>query len=308
LMPLEWPSRPWERIGTDLFEYQNKTYILVVDYYSRWIEARPLPNTQANGVIEVMCSIFATHGIPDIVVSDNGPQYASERFKNFAKSYGFTHTTSSPHYPCSNGEAERAVRTVKNILRKNQDPYLGLLSYRSAPLLNGLSPSQLLMGRRLRTTLPVLPEKITKVIQNQNLQDAREKEEEYRRNQAKNYDRRHRVARIPALDTGDTVWIRDQDREGTIIQRMAEPRSYLVKTNQGTTVRRNRGALIHTGGNQPVPQESPPNSSEAVTSPTKKGKPATPRPETARPSPKQGSGTLKTKSGRMVKPPSRLNL
>ena len=123
LLTSEWPSHPWERVGTDLFEYEKKTYLLAVDYYSRWVEVRPLQNTQAKDVVEALKSIFATHGVPEIVVSDNGPQYASECFQNFTKSYGFTHSTSSPLYPQSNGEAERAVRTMKNILKKNHICY-----------------------------------------------------------------------------------------------------------------------------------------------------------------------------------------
>ena len=77
-------------------------------------------------MISALKEVFATHGIPDLVISDNGQQ--------FATIYGFTHVTSSPRYPRANGEAERAVRTVKEILKKNEDPYPGLLSYRSTPL------------------------------------------------------------------------------------------------------------------------------------------------------------------------------
>ena len=129
LMPSEMPSRPWERVGTDLFEHGKNTFLLMVDYYSRWIEVRLLQKTQtAEEVIRAMQSIFAIHGIPDVVRSDNGPQYASREFRAFASTYGFTHGTSSPRYPQANGEAERAVQTSKNILKKSKDPYLGFLA------------------------------------------------------------------------------------------------------------------------------------------------------------------------------------
>ena len=73
----------------------------------------------------------------------------------FSKSYGFVHTTSSPHFPQANGEAERAVQTIKNLLNKAQDPYKALLNYRNTPLDSiNLSPAQLLMGRRLNTSVP----------------------------------------------------------------------------------------------------------------------------------------------------------
>ena len=70
-------------------------------------------------------------------MSDNGPQYAAETFRQFADKYGFIHVTSSPIYPLSNGEAE----TVKSLLRKNDYSYLALLAYRNAPLANGYSPA-----------------------------------------------------------------------------------------------------------------------------------------------------------------------
>ena len=87
-----------------------------------------------------MSSIFARHGIPETVITDNGPQYSSEMFKEFAREYGFVHVTSSPHFPQSNGEAERAIRTVKNLLKKPYDPYLAMLGYRSTPLAVGYTP------------------------------------------------------------------------------------------------------------------------------------------------------------------------
>ena len=130
---------------------------VIVDYYSRWVEYRKLNSLTSEHTTEVLKEVFATHGIPELILTDNGPQFSAESFAQFAKSYGFTHTTSSPRFPQANGEAERAVRVLKEILKKNEDPHLALLTQRTTPLLNGLSPSQLLMGRRLRARLPVIP-------------------------------------------------------------------------------------------------------------------------------------------------------
>ena len=149
LMTSSFPTRPWERLGMDLFEYQGKMFLIVVDYYSRWIEVKQLHGHNSEAVIKSLKEIFAVHGIPDLVISDNGPQFANETFKQFTETYGFVHTTSSPRYPQANGEAERGVRTVKALLKKNDDIHLALLSYRSTPLQNGLAPCELLMGRRL---------------------------------------------------------------------------------------------------------------------------------------------------------------
>lgn len=154
---LSFPSRPWERLAADLFELAGKVYLIVVDYYSRWFEIRRLNDQSSSRVISVLKELFSTHGIPDIIVSDNGPQFSSDAFRLFTTEYDFIHVTSSPKYPRANGEVERAVRTVKALLRKNEDPYPALLAYRSTPLQNGFSPSELLMGRRLRTKVPAMP-------------------------------------------------------------------------------------------------------------------------------------------------------
>ena len=102
-----------------------------------------------------MQSVFAHHGITETVVSDNGPQYSSEIFSQFANEYRFRHITSSPHYPQANGEAERAVKTIKSLLGKAVDPYLALLAHHSTPTAVGYTPSELLMNRKLRTTVPI---------------------------------------------------------------------------------------------------------------------------------------------------------
>ena len=137
------PDHPWQKVATDLFEWKNSSYVLVVDYYSRYIELAKLSSTTSYAVIKHLKSFFSCHGIPQIVVSDNGPQYTAALFKEFANQY---HTTSSPLFPQANGAAERAVRTIKDLLNKNDDPYLAILAYRSTPLENGYSPAELLMG------------------------------------------------------------------------------------------------------------------------------------------------------------------
>ena len=249
LMASPLPDKAWERVGSDLFEYKGKTYLLMIDYYSRWIEVRPLKRLDTKGTTDAMSSIFAVHGVPDIVVSDNGPQYASKEFKAFATNYGFTHVTSSPLYPQSNGEAERAVRTVKNILKKNSDPYLGLMAYRATPLQNGASPCQLLMGREIRTTLP-------RISAGSVPANIREREERYRRQQAVTFNRRHRATELPTLNEGETVLIRDQNRRGQVIEQSTSPKSYVVQTDQGSTIRRNRGSLIALPSPQPTQPET----------------------------------------------------
>ena len=158
LMPTPFPDRPWQMIGTDLFKLDNLNYLIVVDYFSRYIEVAAMQKTtKSHEVIRALKAIFARPGIPEELRSDNGPQYASAEFTHFAKEWGFRHTTSSPRFPQSNGEAERAVETTKSLLKKEKDPTKGLLAYGSTPLACGYSPSELLMGQKYQKYHPNLP-------------------------------------------------------------------------------------------------------------------------------------------------------
>ena len=106
----------------------------MIKYHSRYIEIARLSTTTSSDAINHMKSIFARHGIPDILISDNGSQYAAQEFTEFARSYKFQHITSLPNHSSGNSEAERAVRTIKKLLRGNQGPYAALLAYRATPL------------------------------------------------------------------------------------------------------------------------------------------------------------------------------
>ena len=150
LIPTPLPDYPWQQVGTDLCTLQGTDYLITVDYFSRYPEVTQLRTTTSSTVINSLKSIFARHGLPEIVRSDNGPQFASSEFNDFARAYQFCHITSSPHFPSSNGQAERAVKQVKRLLKRADDPFLALLSYRSTPMpWCGKSPAELLMGRNI---------------------------------------------------------------------------------------------------------------------------------------------------------------
>ena len=158
LLPHDIPERPWAKVGSDLFEIEGKTFIVIVDYYSGFFEIENLKQTKSEN-ITVCKSQFARYGIPDVLITDNGPQFSSFEFKKFTEEYQFEHKPSSPHYPKSNGMSERAVQTAKKLLIKakedDKDPYLALLDNRNTPRNDILgSPVQRLMGRRTKTLLP----------------------------------------------------------------------------------------------------------------------------------------------------------
>ena len=238
LQPTTLPERPWQRLGADVFEFRGSQYLIVVDYYSRWIEVRRFSSLSSVTTIESFKSILCVHGIPDCIISDNGPQFASREFAEFAKDYCFIHVTSSPRYPKANGEAERAVATVKMLWKKAQDPHASLLIYRSTPLANGFTPSELLMGRLLQTSLPttecMMPDRDRAKIE--------AKESGMRAKAMENYNTRHRARELPTPTPGESVHVRDMDTAGVVKQALSS-RSYVVETPK-STIRRNRSALI----------------------------------------------------------------
>jgi len=111
------PSRPWERVGTDIFIHDGQDYLITVDYLSHYFEVDRLPSKQSKDVVYVLRQQFARHGIPTTVVSDNSP-FGSEELSDFARKWQFEHITSSPNYSQSNGKAEAAVKMAKILMRK----------------------------------------------------------------------------------------------------------------------------------------------------------------------------------------------
>ena len=288
MLSTPFPDRPWQKVATDLFHYNGKEYVLVVDYFSRFFEIAPLKNTSSDDVINHLKSIFSRHGIPERVFSDNGPQYSSASFAKFSEEWGFTHLTSSPRYPQSNGEAERAVKTAKTLLKKCKDPYLALLAYRSTPTHNGYSPAELLFGRRLRSTLPATPDKLEPDWPK--ITDIRQKESIYKQKQTDNFNKRHQAKELPKLSHGEKVWVTDMDSPATVIKQADEPRSYVVKTEK-SILRRNRKHLV------PTPKATEGQEEED-------DQPYMQQPSIPPPSP----DVTHTRSGRIVRAPERLNL
>ena len=194
-----------------------------------------------------MKAIFARQGIPDVVVSDNGPQFNSRVFVSFSENYGFTHLTSSSLHPQGNGEAERAVQTVKKLLKEADDPYVALLNYRATPLQHGSSPAELLMGRKLGTRVPTLPTQ--HVPDGKDMSKFQETDARLRLRQKINYDRRHKVRPIPRLTDGQPVWVKTPgDAEAVVVgpSSTTSTRSYNVRTERGIQ-RRDRHHLRRRG-------------------------------------------------------------
>lgn len=174
LHPWEWPDRPWSRLHLDFAgPFLGKMYLLVIDAHSKWLEVCPMTTTTSYATIEKLRSLFAAQGLPETVVTDNGANFTSEEFKTYMAENGITLIHTAPYHPASNGLVERAVQTFKAALRRMQKEEGSLeaklarflFSYRATPqATTGVSPGELLMGRRLRSRLDLLhPDLVEKV-------------------------------------------------------------------------------------------------------------------------------------------------
>ena len=150
----EVPPHPWHTVGSDLFYFQRIDFLVVVDYFSKYLIVRKIPNSTSSAVIKELGMIFSEFGKPQIFRSDNGPCYSSQEFKFFMQNWLIKHRTSSPHYPQSNGLAESMVKVSKNLIEKAVRQELPwnqlLLDYRSTPISSEIpSPAEILFGRKL---------------------------------------------------------------------------------------------------------------------------------------------------------------
>jgi len=248
MITAELPERPWSKVAADIFHLNDNNYMLIVDYYSKWPDIHKLDNMSSKNTIAYVKSTFSRCGVPDILVTDNAKQFSSQDFKDFAKEYGFQHTTSSPTYAQSNGQAERTVQTVKSLLKKSKDPYLALLDYRNTEITDlRLSPAQIFYGRRLKTKLPTT----TPLLKENNTQDIRRKLKERQNKQKHYYDKQSKP--LEPLKNGQKVLIHDGEKwskSATVKRKHRSPRSYVVQTSNGRFYRRNRRHLRPTNSHR----------------------------------------------------------
>ena len=250
LHPHDVPNRPWEKLGCDIFEVDGRSYLCTVDYFSDFFEIDNLHGKKdAPAVIIRLKRHFATHGIPDILQSDNGPPFNSKEFADFAKAYGFALTKSSPEFPQSNGKVEAAVKIAKRLVKRSTrdhgDFYLSLLVWRNTPTASmDSSPAQRLLGRRTKNNVPIAAELLEPKV----LKDIKKRKEANQKRQEKYYNRD--AKNLEPLRKGDVVRIQPRRKNVTwekakVIEKVAH-RSYIVETESGVQRRRNRRHLRKT--------------------------------------------------------------
>lgn len=172
--PWMWPHRPWQRVHVDYCgPFLGGFFLVVVDAKSKWLEVIPMSSTTAQATVDALRSLFAIHGLPEEIVSDNSPQFIAQEFKDFLRYNHGKQILSAPYHPASNGEAERAVRTFKQAMKaaKSEPGTISqkicsfLLSYRTTPhTATRCTPAELLMNRRLRTRLDLLRPDLRKKV------------------------------------------------------------------------------------------------------------------------------------------------
>ena len=187
LQPHEIPDGPWQKLGMDFFDLKGKCYILICDYFSKFPFIFSC-KTSWGSLKDHLIDLFSNEGFPKEIISDNGSPFNSQEFADYLSSHGVKHTTSSPHYPQSNGFIERHIQTVKNLLYKVMDAgtrsFQEVLSeLRATKIGNDLpSPAEILHGRSLITGEPVTVDhaKVKAVLIGRQIKDSQQYNKSHR--------------------------------------------------------------------------------------------------------------------------------
>lgn len=315
LLQHEIPSRPFEKIAADIFQLGGQNFLLVADYYSKMPFVKSLRTLSSKETIDYLESIFAIHGIPRTLLTDNAKQFTSLEFKTFQKQWEFNHVTSSPYYPQSNGFIERMVQTVKNCLKKSketkQNPQLALLALRTTPVDNSLpSPAELLFNRKVQNQIPHLARDNHRTESvKKHLIDRQMKQKMYYDRDTQELTNLIPQQQVAVQDTNTKLW-----SPAKVIKASNEPRSFIMETPSGTMLRRNRKHLKDSGRRtsktmnndreydydeeeDTTNTQSPASNNHEI--------PTTPTPDNATEVLKGQIAKPHTRSGRTIKPPKR---
>ena len=207
-------------------------FLVIIDAHSKWIEVFAMKKATSSATIRYLRQLLAQFGIPETIVSDNGTQFVSADFKDFCRLNGIHHIQTAPYHPSSNGLAERAVQVFKKGISKQSTGTLNdqisrlLFQYRITPhSTTGISPAEMLIGRRLRSRLNLLKPSMEQRVTNKQQQ------------QKENHDRHCRECTFIGEEK---VFVKNQHRgkqwlAGLIIKKTG-PVSYQVKLEDGKVV------------------------------------------------------------------------
>ena len=231
------PPAPWHTLHIDFCgPFPTGEYVLVViDAYTRFPEAAIVKSTSAKAVIPTLDRIFATHGIPVVLRSDNGPPFTSHEIEEYMKENGINHQRITPLWPQANSEAESFMKPLTKAIRSahaegkqwTKHLYKFLLSYRTTPhTTTGYAPATLLFNREVRNKLPNV------VILNSN-QQVEENDKNAKFKMKEKADKRRR-AKESDLKVGDTVLARQRKHDKFSMR--FDPNPFRVFRKKGTMV------------------------------------------------------------------------
>ena len=244
LQTSEMPKRPWQYLATDFKgPIGNQFYfLLIIDEYSRYPEVEIVTSTSAESVIPKFERVFATHGIPEKLKSDNGLPFNSEDMRNYAKQEGFFHQKITPKQPSSNGLAENFMRMLLKVAHtayiEKKDPrrevYKYLLAYRATPhSTTGKTPAELLFNRKIKTP-------VTMLHKSEDKDQALRRKVAMKMRKVKMYHDQKRKAKHSDIKVGDNVLVQQKK---TSVKPFFDQNSYQVTSRKGTMVtacRRNK--------------------------------------------------------------------
>ena len=254
LHPWEWPERPWHRLHVDYAgPVDGRYFLVIVDAHSKWVDVYVTNGTSAKETIRCMQHSYSRFGLPVSVVSDNGPCFTSQEFRDFCANSGVRHITTAVYKPSTNGLAEKMVQTLKKALRTSKSAIQDtldrfLFNYRLTPhSTTGVSPAELMFGRRLRSRLDLLwpADSVASRVSRKQLSQRRS---------------HSGSSRSVDLSPGSPVMIRDYTPGGskwspsTVVSQTG-PLSYKCSTPSGRVVKRHQDQVISRS--VPVPASAP---------------------------------------------------
>jgi hypothetical protein len=232
LYPWKWATRRFERVHLDFAEKDGQNYLVLTDAFSKWLDVIIMQNITSKRLIEVLRPIFASHGFPELIVTDNGPSFTSAEFAEFCSRNGIQHKFTPPYHPASNGAAERGVQILKQSLRTSEGYGLTLqhrianllLIYRNTPhTTTGCTPAELFLNCKPRIRLSLLKPSLAKRV---------EKKQDQMKS---NHDGKRPLRQFFPGDQvliqnfrGKEKWVKAE-----VLQRLG-PVSYMVKYGQST--------------------------------------------------------------------------
>ena len=169
--PWMMPEKPWSRLHLDhAINFLGRNWLVLVDAYSKYPCIHPTTSTSSKSITAILEQEFAHFGYPHTLVTDNATTFMSQEFQAWCKQRGIVHLTGAPYHPATNGAAERLIQSFKQALRKSSLPPKEalqefLMQYRRIPFASGLSPSEFLNGRRIRTKIDTLVPSIPHLLQ-----------------------------------------------------------------------------------------------------------------------------------------------